>query len=311
MSEFPDNPIPVLAFGKSFHGETIVIQSKDFVITPNLTDFCRYHGLNITRKNGSTILSSLTIETDCQGNDYIYAGKAFSENYGLVIGSNDIGRLGLNVNELKENCGEYHLVTLDDDGIQVRGDWFGYQPLFHYNANWGGAVSTSYHLMLLVLKVIGEELRVDIPHALEILKEKWTFTSALSVELENCRCNRTYEYFVISNAGITVRTTSAYEDLHLDGPYSASIYEQCIHQAKEDILGHVKMVFEHPAFDSVVVDLSGGLDTRLVYAACSVLPDSLIRPKIRISTRGSGTPNDMDCESSNYVAIYSLHWHKI
>jgi len=66
-----------------------------------------------------------------------------------------------------------------------------------------------------------------------------------------------------------------------------------IYKAKDEIINNVKMIFEYPDFDNVIVDLSGGFDTRMVYAACTVLPDSLIRPKIKIFSRYSPTQNDL------------------
>jgi hypothetical protein len=112
------------------------------------------------------------------------------------------------------------------------------------------------------------------------------------VEISDCRINRTYEYFLIKQNDLTIQQTSSFDDLYVDGDFSEGIYENLIHDSKYEIVNHVRSVFQHKSFDYVSVDLSGGFDTRLVYAACSILPTSLIHPKILISTRKSSTQND-------------------
>lgn len=298
--------VPVLALGKSFHGESVIIQKSNLPVSDKLAEFCKSHSLNIISKAGITILTTLSLAIDSKGHEFIYGGKAFSKENGLLVGTGDIQRTKADISTIKESCGEYHLILFHGNKVEFRADWFGYQPLFYFNADFGGVISTSYHLLLLILKVLGVEFYINIPHALDIVKEKFTFTSSLSVEVDRCTCNRSYEYYEISQEKISVNKTSSYGDLYVDGEYSPAIYEDHILAAKSEIIEHVRMVFEHPAFDYIVVDLSGGFDTRLVYAACSVLPASLIRPKIRISTRHSSTPNDFEVAAMiNYVYGYS------
>jgi hypothetical protein len=159
-----------LAFSKNFHGETLVLKNSDFILTDKLIEFCQYHSLNIIKRKYVTILTSLKIVFDVYGNEFIFGGKCFSDN-GLLISSEDVLNANVNVNNLKECCGEYHLLLFKDDTLEFRADYFGYQPLFLFDSHQGQVISTSYHLLLLVLNVLNVNVKINLPHALSIISE--------------------------------------------------------------------------------------------------------------------------------------------
>lgn len=316
------NNIPVLAFSPNPHGETVLMCGRENYIAKerelDLTEFCTYHGLNMFQRNGSVLFSTLKIEKDKNGLEYIYGGKAFNEKHGLIIGTADVDAKCIDIREIKENCGEFHLLTFSNEGGEFSADYFGYQPLIHYSRDGFHVISTSYHLLLLMLKVIGEPLEVNLPHVYEMIKqnEKQKHFSELSIEMKDCRCNKPYEYFILCNNTLKVCNSTMFEAMYDEISFSEKDYESLIFEARNDIVNHTRMVFEYPAFDKVIVDLTGGFDSRMCYAACTVLPDSLIRQKIQLNSRKSPDPNDMETAVSintlyKYPYIQNLDGYRL
>src|SRR5699024_1729239 len=77
-----------------------------------------------------------------------------------------------------------------------------------------------------------------------------------------------------------------------DQELNPDYYWQKIRSAGEEIVENLRVSLEHPTFESVRVDLTGGLDARLLFTALAQLQD--YKEKIHIHTADvAGSPHDL------------------
>ena len=91
--------------------------------------------------------------------------------------------------------------------------------------------------------------------------------------------------------------TSLWDVMSDNSKWDENLYEDYIFKAKQELLVLCKAAFEHPQFNKVVIDVSGGFDSRIVFALACNLPQRL-RRKIYTHTRRSGTSDDVEKASA-------------
>lgn len=290
-------PIRTLALGKSVHGETIVLRHNyDSLNWAGLESFCRHHSLRIIDSGlaHTIILSTLEPQLDRASNTFLYGGRAFNDVADrLVMNAEDIHRYGLTASDLRTSNGEFHLTEICNSSIKFSADYFGLQPLFIYETNDIQSVSSNYHLLLLLLKLLGVDLQLDVSRSLEMLNEDNVFGSGKSIEMANCRINDIEERFEFTVEGLSAITNAELHDQLHDSSQTFNVdqYRNLIVEARDEIVNNVRRIFEYDGFSEVIVDLSGGLDSRLIYGACTVLSQKMVRQKIRINSQFGPSPN--------------------
>ena len=307
-----EDQIPVLALAKSLFGETVLIHSKTVpgFDEPKWNDFLQYHNFTVVESGHGriTILSTLQCKQDRLGKKYLFGGRSFHQaTKQLVIGDADVSRFGIDAHSLKEDCGEFHLVEIDDDKVTFSADYYGIQQLFYYDSDGLYVIATSYHLLLLVLKTLGVDLSIDISRSRHMLQETDTFASDISIEMRHCATNSPCERFEIDDGGVSiVRNEPLFNQLYDKGnEFDDLEYARLVAQGRDEVVSNVGMVFEYPDFDKVVVDLSGGFDSRIVFAAATVLPQTLVREKILVNQQFAPSPSAKQGDEPAFAAALS------
>lgn len=286
-----------LALGKSPHGETVVLRlNQELVSTVKFKQFCKLHSLNIynTDIENVVILSTRNMRKDSAGKQYIYGGRAFHHaTKQLIIGDEDMQRFDVNACKVRNDSGEFHLVEIDKDKVSMSADYFGLQNLFYYDHGDHQVVSTNYHLMLLLLKTVGATLELNFDKILEMLSENNVFGSGTAIEMKYCHVNDIDESIdVFSNSLDVVTDYEVHRQLHDDStPFKRQEYDALITEARDEIVANVEMIFDYDGFDRVIVDLSGGLDSRVIYGATTAISQKKVREKIRINSQFGPSPN--------------------
>lgn len=286
-----------LALGLSPLGESAVIRSAGISSShERITEFCRYHGLLMheTPLTNTIIVSTSSVGRDHSGRDFILAGRAFHRHTrDLLIGSQDAINNGIQASDIRGDAGEFYLIEIGDSSITVSADYFGVQSLFYYEHAETQIIASSYHLLLLILSRLGIDLEIDIEKSLDMLTEENVFGSGSAIEMQYCHLNAIDQSFHLTDSGLTVKTDAVKHSYLFDelDEFDRDVYSDLIFQARDEIVENISMIFNYPGFDEVIVDLSGGLDSRVIYAACTVLPQEIVRKKIRINTQFGPSPN--------------------
>lgn len=250
--------------------------------------------LSVLSKNGSAI--------DSEGTHYAFSGITRSPDE-LLFGADDVLKSVQNISDIRDSIGEFHLLTWNEHTISFSNDYIGQGHLFYYKSDSIFAAANGLHLLALVLRTIGVELTLNEA----VIKSKF-FSTTYPFEFHHgprtdfTEISRVsvYESLEIDHSGARLAKTELWND-GMDGEFSEERYEQLLSQAAADIVDNVRVAIEHPRFEHVVVELSAGLDSRIIYSALTNLPRS---DRVRIATRKN--PEETTAAAINN--IYNFRW---
>jgi len=128
---------------------------------PTLAAFAAAQNMQWHELGEASIVGTLDLLTDREGTQYMFSGLARWKDK-LVLGVNDIKTYGIAVSELREATGEFELLTYDGKRLELSTDFFGMCQWYYYKADGLFVGATSYHLLLLTLKELGVQMRLDV-----------------------------------------------------------------------------------------------------------------------------------------------------
>ena len=235
------------------YGEIAVVRGGS-----SLEAFSNQQYLHHTCLLGLQVLSTYPVQTDSSGVSYVFGGIARWKDK-LIVGPDDIKEYGFAAEELRESVGEFELLICDGQKQELSTDFFGLCKWYYFkSSNEVFAASTSYHLLLLVLKQIGVKMRLN--------------------------------------------TDKVLGGMAFFNPASAMSFTE--------IIANVRATLEHPKFEYVRCDLTGGLDSRAVLAAALTLPESLL-DKLRIMSLPHANYSEDFKIANAIVNHYGLKWDDI
>ena len=241
------------------------------------------------------------------GNTLMFSGYVYYHNK-MLIGQDETVHSLTSVTTLEEKYGEYCACTMSNEGVELFSDYFGMVPWFYYHKEGLFVASNHYHLMLHVLKYcLSVGLNMDVRRSrVNLITSGFMYGSPFTKDLDVMGCHMTLAYekiIVDEKADYVLKRTSLWDIVNSHEPWDENVYEQYIRAAADEIYDNVKACFEHKRFNKVVVDLSGGFDSRAVFATVTRLPKEL-QKKALTYTRRSGTPDDVEV-ASNVLGVYN------
>ena len=100
----------------------------------------------------------------------------------------------------------------------------------------------------------------------------FTYGSSFSkkMDVEGCCMTLAYETLNYSTTfGLSIEKTSLWEIISKKESWNEDQYEEYLFKAKEELTEICTAIFEHPKFNEIVIDVSGGFDSRIVFAVAS------------------------------------------
>lgn len=200
--------------------------------------------------------------------------------------------------DYQDNVGDFTVAMGHQWGAEISTDYFGVGQIYYYSSPGVTCVSNRYHLLLLLLTGVGEPLTIDHTKARAALQAvNQPFTQNFSSGMEVSGCKTTKPGHMIRMHGLKLEfvetAISRVFSESTDQELSSEYYRQKIQSAGEEIVDNLKIALEHPTFDSVRVDLTGGLDARLLFTALASLQN--YSEKVHIHTADvAGSPHDLD-----------------
>jgi hypothetical protein len=240
---------------------------------PALVEFAKENGFELVAKHGALVVADQRIGAFAR-EDWLFTGIAFSQGR-LVFGADDQPV----PEELEEQYGEFSLVRFRGENIEFGTDYFGFGKWYYFFGDTHFAAATSYHLLLLLLKACDLPLEMDVRRSMANLSDTgfgFTFGQTFSRHMD---VKNTYVSLPIEK--LTFRPKEyqlsrdrlpLYDLVTRHEAWDEDAYEHAILQGREEICSNLRAVLQSEHFDNVVIDLSGGFDSRVVYAAMTTLP---------------------------------------
>ena len=265
--------------------------------TDNLFELSQSCGMLLKEINKETTV--LTHHPVFENSSETYAFSGYVLNKGkLTFGADELTLSDLKPYNLEGYYGEFNLLRVDGRRIELIADFFGMSPWYYYRDKTVFAASNHYHLLLESLRRCGVRLTMNIRRSrVNIITSGYTYGSnfTTAMDVNNCYLNLPYEKIIYDTRGriLNKEKTELYQILTKAEDWNEDIYEDYLRKAKEEIYENTLAYFSHDRFKQIVIDVSGGFDSRIVFATANNLPLRL-RRKIATHTRRSGTRDDVE-----------------
>lgn len=208
----------------------------------------------------------------------IYNGK-------LVIGINDIAD-DMPLDALTAGCGAFTYACIGRDTLEVRMDYGSISKWFYYEDEDRLILANHYHMLLEFLTEYDIPLKLNEKKAAITLScvkanlfdynviRKMDVTPIFQLEMD-----KTYR---ITRGGWKKAPTEYGKDCERHDTFHENQYLACLRKGAEEVKAQVRHVLEDDRYEHVVLELSGGLDTRVIYAAATNVGTKALTDKIRI-----------------------------
>ena len=220
--------------------------------------------------------------------EFLFSGLARTEN-AFLCGQADITSVEI-LGDLADQVGTFTCWHRTKREIRFLADYYSMGRYFYFRNEQYFVVSNRYHLLLLILKDLGVPMEVDWDVVVASLCLTPGCTPMLSqhfsrkMMVKGCIRLPIDQRIIIDGAGVRMEQSAIGRDFGRQEPLSRTEYQALIRQAAREITENVRLTVENPRFRHVAVDLTSGLDSRLVYAAVTNLEQG--REKIEINTGG-------------------------
>ncbi|MCL2763714.1 MAG: hypothetical protein FWD40_00335 [Treponema sp.] len=263
-------------------------------------------------KNNGCIISNINLIKDRNDISFIFSGNAiYKENF--IFGIDDI-KQDINIESICECIGEFEILIINKDNIKLGNDFFGLGKWFYYKKNNIFIAATSYHLLLMLLSEINEEMDVNVEYIIANAGiQSWITQQLFSEELE------IKDIFILSpdkkievdiNGNIKLINTRLYFESNSTEGFDEKEYEELLYKAKNEIIQNINAIYKHKRFKNIIVDLTDGLDTRNILSAVLNLPLNLI-DKTRIHSYDKETSKNDFKTACGIVNMLNLKWDNI
>jgi len=266
----------------------VVIISKD-----NLTQVARAikeHGLKELHK-GSAGEESIYIfgksALDVEKNRKIIFSGFIKQGQRINIGEKELEAVP--VGELDNSFGCFSFVDINKKGIvSISSDFCSYSRIFYYKGSDGIVISNHYSLLLSVAKIMKYDISFDYEKALMTLASgihQFSLQNfSRKMDVKNVLQLPPYHRIKIDQKGMKIEKNEVHNILSSERILSRHEYESLLDQAVSEIEENAAAVLHDDRFSCTYCDLTGGLDSRIVFASVTSLPE--YKDKVVINTRG-------------------------
>jgi len=252
--------------------------------------------LSYKKQTSTTQTNIFTFDHSCANADVLhFSGTSICES-SLIFGAEDI-LATQNIVQLLGSIGNFTAVCLQDSELKIGTDYFGFGKLYYYKTPENFVVSNSYHLLLIALRSLKLELEIDLDVALSKLNfvglQPFYQNFSRKMDVQGVECLPIDKMFSISDAGVMIQNKEIAEVLQKDDAPSEAEYVDLLSRAKDEILNNFSCIAKSPRFQEIVIDVSGGMDSRLVFCAATNFPE--YREKITINSQETrDAPNELN-----------------
>ena len=281
------------------HEEIVVCMGLDF---DKVNEYCRKNDLFCTYYNSKIVFINRSGFNELEKNGILFSGYVFN-NDNFIFGKNDLVK-SLTISEIRNidsAYGEYVVFNVYDNKIKLSSDFFGMGSIFYYHHDNVFVACNNYHLLIELLSFNNLNLDIDINQSrVSMLCTGFELGGSFcrNMDIKDTHILFPYEklFFDISVNKIDIANTELFDILNQNESWDSTKYEDYIKRGATDVLQNTSSIFNNPRFQEIIVDLSGGFDSRVVFACADSQPKAM-RDKIRVYSRPSHNSDDFSIAS--------------
>ena len=234
-------------------------------------------------------------ESQNNNNILLYSGTAICQSR-FIFGDDDVNE-ELSAEDFISAIGNFTIIGKSEDRVTLHTDYFGFSKVFYYTDGNNSYISNSYHLLLKAIKSSGTALNLDYDIALSKLNfvglQPFYQNFSRRMDMAGIICLPIDKLIYFDNKGMHIGHKVICNTLYDEREVTHDEYVELIDRAKQEIISNLDIIAKHPKFDRIIVDVSGGMDSRLVFSAVTHLPEH--RDKIVINSQDTrGAPDELN-----------------
>lgn len=199
-------------------------------------------------------------------NNYVFSGVAKYKKT-LIYGEKDISSFA-RIDD--SDIGNFTYMKLNAHKIQIGTDYFGTGKVYYYKEEDKYILSNNYHFMLLIMKDLKIKVQLNYKLILALLcKSGQAFQQSIAREREICNAFMLPidELIEITQNGLCFRKKEISRVFKLEKKKNVKNLDGLLAKGKKEIIENVGMILADKRYSKVPVDLTGGLDSRVVYGS--------------------------------------------
>lgn len=260
---------------------------KDFAVhvtkenTKISKEFLEEHDFNVFAENEGIEIVSESM-SEYKKNKLVFSGMMNYKNT-FVCGEGDV-KESYKVDS--ESVGSYSYVVASGSRVEIGNDYFGTGKLYCFESETEYIISNNYHLVLLLMKDLGIAGQLDIDASVALMcKQGQIFQQSMfrKREILGTYMLPVDEKVIIKKSGWKTKKKSIAKAINL--PSLKINKDALLDRGIQEVSDNIKIVLDDVRLKNVVVDLTGGLDSRVVYGAATKFPDH--KGRILINTSAS------------------------
>ncbi len=265
---------------------------QDFSVIYNgggVCDFeeCKINGFSVYRiEDYNMYLVSKNQFKNVDNAKILFSGYILDNK--LIYGINDISEY---IDDLEYMKGCFSACIEGNGNLCVCSDYFGMYPIYYYKDSECIIVSNRYHLLLLCMRDLKIKPKVRLRNVISVLSafSAWNSYPMSNMTLfENLYILDVGEKIELTPEGNMIITkTGIYEVFCGNNDITEQEYQNLINLAKEEIENNINVLLNSRRFEKYSVDLTGGMDSRIVFAALTNVYRSDCDIKIYTAQNGS------------------------
>lgn len=236
--------------------------------------------------------NKLIISTNrIKNNSLIFSGYGKFDN-NFVVGNKEANK-NKNLSEVYEGIGNFTFLNKVNDKVVIGKDFFSLGRIFYYTDSKYTIISNEYHLLLILMKELNIEMNLDE----EIVISNLAFSKGLlyeqhlsrKMDIKGVEQLAIEKYILIENDEIKLMDTSMVRLLASE--FEITSYEQLLKEAAQEIKNNIDIIYNSKKFKNVIVDVTGGLDSRIVFSAVTDMDNE--KGKFKLHTFDDKRTNDI------------------
>lgn len=212
-------------------------------------------------------------------------------NNDFIVGKNNAN--DKNIDELYEGIGNFTFLNIQNNKITIGKDYFSLGKIFYYMDNEYTIIANEYHLLLILMSSLNIKMELDEKVVISNLAffKGLLYEQHLSREMDvkGIKQLPIEKYILIENDELKLMDTSMANMLNTK--FDINSYEQLLKEAAQEIKDNINIVYNSDSFKNVIVDVTGGLDSRIVFSAITSMYDE--KDKFKIYTFDDKRTNDI------------------
>ncbi|WP_157973808.1 hypothetical protein [Desertihabitans aurantiacus] len=224
--------------------------------------------------------------------DFVFSGMTRNANR-FIFGADDLDRQSLP--SIEAQVGDFTLLDLTADVARISTDYFGVAKVYYYEDQNITCVANRYHLLLLILRELGVRLELNadkVRASFGAINQMFTQNFSREMDIKGCYVLGVDKEIELREGGLVLQDAPIRNALDARESFDERAYVEMVQAAAEEIKDNLRIALMHPRFSFVRVDVTGGMDARMVIGALSHFRQ--FEDKIHIHTADNpATPEDL------------------